>query len=46
MDIARETVKKIVETLNDDDYFNVIKVFVVFSVDFNNRFSQLKDAVK
>jgi hypothetical protein len=26
LEIARETVKKIIETLNDDDYFNVIKV--------------------
>ena len=31
MDIARETVKKIVETLNDDDYFNIIQVFNIFS---------------
>lgn len=30
LEIARETVKKLIETLNDDDYFNVIKVSKYF----------------
>ncbi len=41
MEIAKATVEKILDTLSDDDFFNIIKVFVIANNAFSKCFRKL-----